>query len=604
MDKYPDIDKAVIVIVNWNGLHFLKECLSSVEQQTYRYYETILVDNGSTDGSIAYVKSHYPTVRIIALDRNEGFAKANNLAMEEALRQKINYIALLNNDTKADRRWLEHLMQVVKKDAKNGICASKMLLMSDPTVLDSTGHIFQSGKISDRGHGEVDSGQYDDKPDVIGACAGACLYRREMLEAIGLFDESFVTYCEDAELSWRAHNSGWKARFVPESVVLHYHGGTTRSTQEIDRAMVELSTINMVKMIRRHDSFVGKLRTSFAWFRMALRGSLEQSTPWARRRWQALFRPAEKVVAVTGVAKPQVSVVLPYYEGEKWLRRSVESVLSQRDVTGELIVVDDGSSQSPVPVSESIQNDRLRLIRIDHAGKGAALNRGVAEASAELVCFIDQDDIMNPGRLKLQYQAFADHPHADVVYSDYERVSHDGRVIDRFVSRQATGGECLKSMARSISLVSMQTLMMKRVLFTDICGFSNDLRLTGLDDAEFFVRLFSSGAALQYVPGIVQKWVFHGQNYSESADFQQTRLVFLEYLERHAAANPLIRAELRYFRYHAYYMRGIFYLEKGLARRALQEYLKAVKLRPLHGSGYYLLLKSWVRIMKAPPASP
>jgi glycosyltransferase involved in cell wall biosynthesis len=309
-------------------------------------------------------------------------------------------------------------------------------------------------------------------------------------------------------------------------------------------------------------------------------------------------------MAVMGIAKPQISVVLPYYEGERWLRRSVESVLSQRDVTWELIVVDDGSSQSSVPVLEAIRTDHIRLIRIDHAGKGAALSRGVSEARADLVCFIDQDDIMNPGRLKLQYNAFVEYPLADVVYSDYERVYDDGRLIDHFVSRHASSRECLKSMARSIGLVSMQTIMMKRSLFHEIGGFSNDLRLTGLDDAEFFVRLFVSGAALQYVPGIVQKWVFHGQNYSESADFQQIRLIFLEHLARHAATNPLIRAELPYFQYHAFYMRGIFYLEKGLADRAMGEYLKAVKVRPLHWNGYYLLLKSWVRKMKALQADP
>jgi glycosyltransferase involved in cell wall biosynthesis len=309
-------------------------------------------------------------------------------------------------------------------------------------------------------------------------------------------------------------------------------------------------------------------------------------------------------VAVTRIAKLQVSVILPYYEGEKWLLRSVQSVLSQRGVTWELIVVDDGSSQSPIPVLEAIQTNHLRLIRIDHAGKGAALNRGVSEARADLVCFIDQDDIMVPGRLKLQYDAFEEHLQADVVYSDYERVSHDGRVIDRFVSRQATGGECLKSMARSMGLVSMQTIMMKKSLFYEIGGFSDDLRLTGLDDAEFFVRLFSSGAAFQYVPGIVQQWVLHGQNYSESLDFQQTRLIFLEHLAKCAGTNPLIRAELPYFQYHAFYMRGIFYLEKGLAGQAMREYLKAVRLRPLNWNGYYLLFKSWVRAMKAPQADP
>jgi GT2 family glycosyltransferase len=271
-----DIPRAVIIIVNWNGRHFLTDCLAAAEGQTYGNYKTILVDNGSTDGSVDFVKDRFPSVALIVLDRNYGFAKANNVAMTEALQKEINYIALLNNDTRADRVWLENMIRVMKSSDDIGMCASKMLLMSDPALIDSTGHVFQSGKIGDRGHGEIDSGQYDNRPDVIGTCAGACLYRGEMLEEIGLFDESFITYYEDAELSWRAHNKGWKARYVPESVVLHHHGGTTRSSQTIDQGMAEQSTINLVKMIRRHDSFVGKLRTSYVWLKTALRGSLEK----------------------------------------------------------------------------------------------------------------------------------------------------------------------------------------------------------------------------------------------------------------------------------------------------------------------------------------
>jgi glycosyltransferase involved in cell wall biosynthesis len=302
-------------------------------------------------------------------------------------------------------------------------------------------------------------------------------------------------------------------------------------------------------------------------------------------------------MAVMESLKPQVSVILPYFEGEKWLARSVQSVNSQKDVSWELIIVDDGSIQSPIPVLKSLKSDCLRLIRIDHVGKGAALNKGVSEAKADLVCFIDQDDIMNPGRLKLQYNAFVGHPKADVVYSDYERVYDDGRLIDQFISRQADSRECLKCMARKRGLVSMQTIMMKKSTFHEIGGFSNDIQLTGLDDAEFFVRLFASGAVLKYVPGLVQKWVLHGQNYSESAAFQQARLTFLKYLSNYAADNPFIRAELPYFQYHAFFMRGIFYLERGLADQAMLEYLKAVKVRPLNLNGYYLLLKSWMKKM-------
>lgn len=293
--------------------------------------------------------------------------------------------------------------------------------------------------------------------------------------------------------------------------------------------------------------------------------------------------------------KPQVSVILPYFEGLAWLPRSIQSVREQQGVCWELIIVDDGSKQDPTAIVQSLQDNHLRLVRIEHSGKGAALNAGVANSKADIVCFLDQDDIMNPGRLTLQCEAFLRTPDVDVIYSDYERVHDDGRLIDRFISHQASNKEYLKSMARNIGLVSMQTIMMKKSTFHQIGGFSNDIQLTGLDDAEFFVRLFASGAVLKYVPGLVQKWVLHVKNYSKSADFQQTRLILLDHLSNHARNNPCVRKELPYFQYHTFFMRGLFYLERGIADLALLEYLKAVRARPLNLNGYYLLLKSWIR---------
>ena len=293
--------------------------------------------------------------------------------------------------------------------------------------------------------------------------------------------------------------------------------------------------------------------------------------------------------------KPEVSVVLPYYEGLTWLPRSIGSVRDQEGVSWELIIVDDGSKQAPTSMVEALQDDRLRLVRIGHSGKGVALNRGVSEALAELVCFIDQDDIMNPGRLSLQHGGFLKNPCVDVVYSDYERVHDDGRVIDRFISRQASGRECLKRMARSTGLVSMQTVMIKKAVFNEIGGFSCDSRLTGLDDAEFFVRLFTAGVELCHVPGVVQKWVSHGENYSKSPEFQGTRLILLRYLSIYARTNPLIRKELPHFQYHAYLMRGLFFLENGRPAEALPELRKAVKVCPVNLNGYYLLMKSWIK---------
>lgn len=270
MKNVPGNGHAIVIVVNWNGKRFLDDCLTALERQTYPNFGVILVDNGSTDGSVEFVRERFPRVDILGLPENVGFAGANNRAMTQALAGGAQYVALLNNDTKADERWLEHLVRVMASGSGIGICASKMLRMDDPRILDSTGHMFKWGRIFERGHGEVDARQYDDKLDIVGACAGACLYRREMLEDIGLFDEPFGSYYEDAELSWRACNRGWRARFVPESVVLHHRGGTTRSDRRLEREMKTRYAMNVVETVKKHASLGQKLTVSLSCLVLAL----------------------------------------------------------------------------------------------------------------------------------------------------------------------------------------------------------------------------------------------------------------------------------------------------------------------------------------------
>lgn len=267
--------KAVVVIVNWNGKRFLENCLYSVFAQTYTDFKIIFVDNGSTDGSIAFVKENYPRAEIVALDKNYGFSVANNIAMRKALEAGAEYIALLNNDTKVETNWLAEMASVMGSDPCVGICASKMLRMDEPGILDSTGHIFIDGIIYDRGGGEPDKKQYDDKLDVAGACAGACLYRGKMLETIGLFDESFGSYYEDAELSWRAYNAGWKSKFIPTAIVYHKRYGTSRGNEELRRQISEQGNRNLVKAVQRHASLAGKLRITAIWLKEAARQRVE-----------------------------------------------------------------------------------------------------------------------------------------------------------------------------------------------------------------------------------------------------------------------------------------------------------------------------------------
>jgi len=187
-----------------------------------------LVDNGSTDGSVEYVQMHFPEVTIVALPRNLGFCAANNLAIKQA---QGDYIALLNNDTEVTSQWLGELKKALDTYGEAGFCASKMLFYNQRDTIDTAGDLFYScGVGGKRGHGAKDGERFSRKEYLFGACAGAAIYRRSMLEEIGLFDEDLSpAYDEDIDLSFRAQLAGYRCLFVPEAVVYHHVASTFRS---------------------------------------------------------------------------------------------------------------------------------------------------------------------------------------------------------------------------------------------------------------------------------------------------------------------------------------------------------------------------------------
>ena len=215
---------ASVAVLNWNGKHFLRECFDSLSSQTFNDFETILIDNGSTDGSVEYVRQEFPEVRVIALNHNAGFAGGNNIGIQACTGQ---YIALLNNDTKAHPRWLEALTTTLDARPEAGFCASKILLYDQPGVIDSAGDLLYTCGVGEkRGRSETDRGQFAQLQPVFGACAAAALYRRSMLEDVGLFDEDFFAYAEDVDLSFRAQLAGYHCLYVPEAMVYHHLQGS------------------------------------------------------------------------------------------------------------------------------------------------------------------------------------------------------------------------------------------------------------------------------------------------------------------------------------------------------------------------------------------
>lgn len=214
-----------VIILTWNGRRFLDDCLGSLATQTLREFEVVLVDNGSNDGSAAYVRAAYPWVRLVELSENVGFAEGNNRGLEMA---EGEFIVTLNNDTKAGPRLLEELLQPALQDSGVGMIAAKMLNFFETGRIDSVGvKAAVNGMGYNIGVGELDSGQYDAPAEVFGPCAGAALYRRTMLDEVGFFDSDFFAYYEDLDLAWRCRLAGWRCVTAPRAEVLHVHSATS-----------------------------------------------------------------------------------------------------------------------------------------------------------------------------------------------------------------------------------------------------------------------------------------------------------------------------------------------------------------------------------------
>lgn len=213
-----NIPMVTVIIVNWNGKSLLQECLESLEQQTYRDFSVVVVDNGSVDGSVACVKQGFPDVHVVSLNKNYGFCLANNIALKEA---NSEYVALLNNDAMAHKDWLAHLVAAMEQNPAAGLATSKFLYYDQPNMIDRAGDGYtRAGVASLRGRGE-NARQYGRMEWIFGACGGASIYRTQMLKEIGYFDPDFFIIHEDVDLSFRAQLRGYRCLYVNKAVVFH-----------------------------------------------------------------------------------------------------------------------------------------------------------------------------------------------------------------------------------------------------------------------------------------------------------------------------------------------------------------------------------------------
>ncbi len=230
-----------VVIPTYNGIRYIADCLNSLRNQLRRPDEIILVDDGSTDETASLVADSYPEVRLVRFDSNRGFAAAVN----EGIRQSNgDYVALLNNDTRAAPEWLSELKRTLDEQPSTGFCSSKMLFADRPDIINSIGIGFtRAGTAFDVGYQQRDGERFSRSRPIFGACAGAAMYRRELFEDVGLFDEDLFMWYEDADLSFRAQLAGYRCLYVPGAVVYHVGGGTASPS---DRSHIYYCSRNQI----------------------------------------------------------------------------------------------------------------------------------------------------------------------------------------------------------------------------------------------------------------------------------------------------------------------------------------------------------------------
>lgn len=215
-----------VVIVSWNAADRIRRCLKSINAQTFKEFETIVVDNGSEDVTTEIIRNKFPWVKLIERHNNEGFGGANNVGI---LASSGRYVITLNDDLILDKDFIKNLVDAIRSAPTDiGMVACRML-RSGTNLIDSTGLVLsKTRRFYDRGSGEKDTGQFNETSYVFGPCAGAALYKRDLLEEIkhegGYFDADFFLLIEDFDIAWRAQIKGWKSIYAPAAICFHDRG--------------------------------------------------------------------------------------------------------------------------------------------------------------------------------------------------------------------------------------------------------------------------------------------------------------------------------------------------------------------------------------------
>ena len=237
--------KVSVIILNWNGKRFLKTCLGSLQRVTYKSLEVVLVDNNSSDGSVAFVTKYFPWVKLVRSHENNGFAKGNNIGVRASTGE---YLLFLNNDTKVEPDFLDILIEDYKKDPTLGCIQPQMRGLTDSNLLDEAGaYLTPNGFLYHYGYRKSYKAAQYRKPRIIYSAKGACMFiPRKLFELVGRFDEDFFIFFEETDLCHRIWLSGHRVLYEPRSSIFHLAGGDTADKYNYARRIyLTIKNMNM-----------------------------------------------------------------------------------------------------------------------------------------------------------------------------------------------------------------------------------------------------------------------------------------------------------------------------------------------------------------------
>ena len=306
------VERVRAVVLCWNNAAFIDRCLAHLKATDWPgRLDIVVVDNGSTDGSVDRWADRHPDVTLIETGENLGYAGGVNRGLTAL--DDIDAVALVNSDAFVDAGWLRPLVAALEADPEVGAASPKILFATDadePARINNAGNeIGPTWEPRDRGYGEPDRGQYDREEDVWGWCGAAVLLRRAYLDDVGRFDERLFLYVEDVDLSWRGAKRGWRYRYVPSSIVHHAHRASSGGSRTA--RLDHLNRRNRLVVVTRHGGLRGAV---VAWAR-ALGGIVvgvgtDLLAPMVRGRrpdaaaWRRRVRAAVDAVRLLAGADP------------------------------------------------------------------------------------------------------------------------------------------------------------------------------------------------------------------------------------------------------------------------------------------------------------